>query len=25
VLRRAIQKKGYATKVVHRDLDKSAT
>jgi RNase adapter protein RapZ len=25
VLRRAIQKKGYAAKVVHRDLDKSAT
>jgi UPF0042 nucleotide-binding protein len=25
VLRRAIQKKGYATKVVHRDLDKSTT
>jgi UPF0042 nucleotide-binding protein len=25
VLRRAIQKKGYAAKVVHRDLDKSTT
>jgi UPF0042 nucleotide-binding protein len=25
VLRKAIQKKGYAAKVVHRDLDKSAT
>jgi UPF0042 nucleotide-binding protein len=25
VFRRAIQKKGYATKVVHRDLDKSTT
>ncbi|MGH9712540.1 MAG: RNase adapter RapZ [Candidatus Acidiferrales bacterium] len=25
VLRRAVQKKGYAAKVVHRDLDKSAT
>jgi RNase adapter protein RapZ len=25
VLRRAIQKKGYASKVVHRDLDKSTT
>ncbi|HXQ26653.1 MAG TPA: RNase adapter RapZ [Candidatus Acidoferrales bacterium] len=25
VIRRSIQRKGYATKVVHRDLDKSAT
>jgi hypothetical protein len=25
VIRRSLQKKGYAAKVVHRDLDKSAS